>query len=108
MTTKTRIVGSGFSALYFQHKPIAWLDSYTDSGQRVITGAEPVISLSDKHPSEIAVARVVGAGTLTVTVRELWHEEVWITMLRQAGVSEQDLAGINNIADAYNAIDRLP
>lgn len=108
MTTKTRIVGSGFSALYFQHKPIAWLEAYTDSGQRVMSGPEPITSLTDQHPSEIAVSRVVGAGTLTVTVRELWHEEVWITMLRQAGISDQDLANINNIADAYNAIDRLP
>ena len=41
MATKTRIVGSGNTLLYFNHKRIALLDGFTDMGQPSIVAPVP-------------------------------------------------------------------
>jgi hypothetical protein len=98
--TKTRIVGSGFSALVFNGQPIAFLDGWTDSGQRPVAEYEPVTPLGNSFPVEIATARALREGTLTITIRELWSGPVW-----------QQLAGLENtvnLIDVYNRIASLP
>lgn len=77
MNTNSRIVGSGFSAFYFNHQPIAFLDDITDSGQQPITQYQAVTPLGASYPVEFALPRVRQEGTLQFTIRELWNQPVW-------------------------------
>ena len=99
-STQTRIVGSGFTTFNYRGKPIAFLDGFRDSGQRAIAQPEPVTPLGSPYPVEIATARVLTVGTLTLNIRELWNGPIWQQL--------QGLAGTTNIVDVYNAIAREP
>jgi hypothetical protein len=98
--TKTRVVGSGFTTLNWMGQPIAFLDEFTDSGQDPVAQPEPVHPIGDKFPREIATARALQAGTLTLTIRELWNEPVWWQL---AGV-----ARTYDIVDVYQALAAMP
>lgn len=98
--TKVRVVGSGFTTLSYRGKPIAWLESFQDTGQQPVTRPEFVHLLGDKHPTEIVTARALSAGSITITIRELWNAPVW-----------QQLPGLenaNNIIDVYEALAADP
>lgn len=100
METQTRLVGSGFTSFSYAGKPIAFLDGFTDSGQAPVAQATPVHPLNARHPVEIATARAVGAGTLDLTIRELWNAPVW-----------WQLSGVNqtyDIVDVYQALAAQP
>ncbi len=86
--TRTRVVGSGFSSLSFNGRPLAFLDGFNDSGQTALgagamgaggggTGWEPVIPLDARYAIEWATSRVLNPGQLTITLRELWNEPAW-------------------------------
>lgn len=75
--TQTRVAGSGFTTLSWQGRAIALLDSFDDSGVTPVAEAVAVHPLGSRHPIEIATSRAVGAGTLTLRMRELWNEPVW-------------------------------
>lgn len=98
--TQTRVVGSGFTTFDWQGQPIAFLDGFTDSGQAPIVAPEPVTPLGDRYPREIATARTLDMGTLTLTIRELWNEPVWWQL---AGVR-----GTLTIVDVYEALAASP
>jgi len=98
--TKTRVVGQGFTSFNYRGQPIAFLESFSDSGQYPIAEAEPITPLGESHPVEIATGRVYGPGTLTLTIRELWNAPVWQSLV--------GLAGTDNIVDIYEAIAREP
>lgn len=101
MTSKTRVVGSGFTTLNFNGQAVAWLDAFTDSGQRPVgQGPEAIQSIGDSHPVEIAKPEAIGYGSLVMTMRELWNEPIWWQL---AG-----LQGTNNILDVWHAMDAMP
>jgi hypothetical protein len=96
--TKVRVVGSGFTTLNYAGKPIAFLDSFTDSGQSAVGGQggfEAITPLGERHPVEIATSRVLNAGTLTATIKELWNQPVWYQL---------GLAGKRTIVDVWEAL----
>lgn len=109
-TTNVRVVGSGYSALSYNGKPIAFLEGVSDSGQRAYSdigqGYQFIHPLNNAdgttavHPVEIATSRVLAGGTLTFTIRELWNAPVWNQL---AG-----LAGTNNIVDIFEVLARNP
>lgn len=95
--TRVRVAGSGFTSLQYNGKDIAFLDSFTDSGQRSIgVGSEAVIPLGARHPVEIVTGRVLDSGVIAATIRELWNEPVWWQL--------QGLAGTYNIVDLWEAL----
>lgn len=101
--TKVRVVGSGFTTFNYRGKPIAFLDSFTDSGQTAVGGqggTEAITPLGSRHPVEIATSRVLAAGTLTATIRELWNQPVWYQL--------SGLAGRRTITDIWDALARDP
>lgn len=76
--TKVRVVGSGFTTFNYMGKPLMFLDRLADGGVRPVgTGYEYIQPIGSRHPTEIATARAVTGGLLTLTVRELWNEPVW-------------------------------
>lgn len=83
--SKTRVAGSGWTTFTFRNQRIAWLQTIQDQAPQAVAQAVAVQALDDEHPAEIVTARAVGAGTLTLTVYELWNQEVWQTLPGLAG-----------------------
>jgi hypothetical protein len=81
-------------------QPIAWCDAFTDSGQAPVAQPEAVHPIGFRHPREIATARAVMAGQLSITIRELWNEPVWWQL---AGV-----ARTQDIVSVYEAMAAMP
>lgn len=94
--TQVRVVGSGFTTFNYQGQAIAFLDGFSDTGQQPIVAPEPITPLGDRYPREIATARVLDMGTLTVTIRELWNAPVW-----------WQLAGLNGVEDIVAVYEAL-
>jgi hypothetical protein len=101
--TKTRVVGSGFTTFNYNGKPIAFMDEYTDSGQKPLgmPAVEAIFSLDKNRAIEIVTSRVLDVGTLTLTIRELWNEEVWQQL---SGL--EDVEGV--ITDVFAALAAQP
>jgi hypothetical protein len=99
--TRTRVVGSGFTTFNYRGKPIAFLDGFSDSGQTPLGGgSEAIIPLDAPYPVEIATGRAMGAGLLTVTIKELWDAPVWHQL--------SGLEGTNTIIDVFTRIAAEP
>jgi hypothetical protein len=103
-TPQVRVVGSSYSTFNYNGKAIAYLEGVEDSGQRPFSDAgaawQPIHPLGNQHPTEIAVSRVLQAGTLNLTIRELWAAPVWNQL---AG-----LAGTYNILDVFAVLANNP
>lgn len=95
---RARNVGSNFTTFQYGGKAIAYLQSVQDSGQAPVAQPSPVHPLGHRHPVEIVTARAVDAGTLTLTITELWHQEVWEQMV--------GLAGTNDIVQVFERLAR--
>lgn len=110
MQTKVRVVGSGYTMLHWKGAAISFLDQFTDRGQTPVgngggaggggAGWEAIIPLGADHPVEIATSRVLGAGSITASIRELWNEEIW----QQLG----GLADAANVVDVWRILEQDP
>lgn len=98
--TRVRVGGSSFTTFNYRGQPIAFLDEIRDTGQAPVAGFEAIHPLGYRHPVEIATARAVSAGTLTLTVRELWNGPIWQQLV--------GLEGTETIVDVYEALSREP
>src|SRR6516162_109336 len=102
--TTVRVVGSGYTGLSLNNKPIADCEGWEDSGQRAFSDiGQPyqfIQPIGAEHPIEIATSRVLAGGTLMLTIRELWSQPVWWQL---AG-----LAGTWNIVDVFNKLADNP
>jgi hypothetical protein len=102
--TKVRVVGSGFTTFNYRGKPIAFLESIEDSGQRAFSDlGQPyqfIHPLGAKHPVEIATSRVLQGGTLVLSIRELWNAPIWQQL--------NGLAQAMNIVDIFEVLARDP
>ena len=102
--TRARVVGSNYTTLNWNGRPIAWLDSFLDNGQNPIAPPESLQPLGARYPVEFATARSMGAGTLTFNVVELWDTEVWRNFGPSAGSFDQ----INDIIDVWDVLAANP
>jgi hypothetical protein len=95
--TQVRVVGSGFTTFSYKGQAIMFLEGVEDSGQRAFSdagqGYQFIHPLGYQHPIEIATSRVLAGGTLNLTIRELWNQNIWEHL---AG-----LAGSRNIVDVF-------
>lgn len=101
--TKVRVVGSGYTTLQYNGQNIAFLQSFRDSGQPSAAdgqGFEQVIPLGARHPVEIVTGRVLGAGSITASIKELWNEPVWYQL--------SGLGGLPTIVDVWEALRLSP
>jgi hypothetical protein len=101
---KVRTVGSNYTTFRYQGKPLAFLQSYSDSGvQAMGDGGQAwtfVTPLGNLHPIEIANSSVLNGGTLQLSVLDLWEGEVWEQL--------QGLAGAQNITDVWALLAQDP
>jgi hypothetical protein len=102
--TQVRVVGSSFSTFSYKGVPIAFLEGVEDSGQRAFSDAgqayQFIHPLGYSHPIEIATSRVLAGGTLNLTIRELWNQNIWEHL--------SGLAGTRNIVDVFAALAADP
>lgn len=99
--TNVRVVGSGYSSFNYKGKPIAFLESVRDTGQRPYnTPYEAIYAMGDRRPREFATQRVLMEGTLTLQIRELWNEPIWWQLA--------DLTGTDTITDVWAALNAEP
>jgi hypothetical protein len=102
--TRVRVVGSGFTTFSYRGKAIMFLEQVDDSGQRAFSDAgaayQFIQPLGHRTPIEIATSRVLGGGTLTLTVRELWNTAVWQQL--------QGLKDTNNIVEIFDELAADP
>lgn len=104
MTTNTvgrvRNVGSNYTTFQYSGRTIAFLEAFNDSGQDPVVGPQFIHPLGFTHPVDIVTPRALNGGTLTLTIRELWNEEVWEQL--------QGLTGAKTIVDIFNRLARTP
>lgn len=92
-----RNLGSNFTTFQYNGQSIAYLEMVSDSGQPLVnTQVQFVHPLGYQYPQEIVTSRALDGGTLKLTIRELWHQEVWQQM--------SGLAGSTNILDVFNVL----
>ena len=91
-----RNFGSSFTTFRYAGQNIAYLQSVRDSGQQFVAQAQAVQPLGSTYPVEIVAARALGAGTLSLSITELWHHEIW-----------EQLAGLSGTTDLVQIINRL-
>lgn len=98
--TRVRVVGSGFTTFSYQGHPILFLEGVEDSGQRAFSdagqGYQFIHPLGEEHPIEIATSRVLAGGTLNLTIREMWNQNIWEHLW--------GLAGSRNIVDVFKLL----
>jgi hypothetical protein len=100
--TRVRVVGSGYTTFNYKGRPIAFLTSFGDGGQQPI-GPRPfsaITPIGALRPVEIVTQRVLAAGTLTLTIAELWNEPIWWQL---AG-----LEGTHTIGDVFDRLREEP
>lgn len=99
---RARVLGSNYTTFRYAGQNIAYLEQVADSGQRPVGSRthEFVHPLGFDHPAEIVTPRAIGGGTLQLTIRELWHEEVWQQM--------QGLAGTKDILEVFRRLAATP
>lgn len=93
---QVRVTGSGFTVLYYDAKPIAWLSGFRDSGQAPVESPKAIYELGLERPKEIVTGYTLSPGTITATITEVWSLNVW-----------EHLAGLrntHNILDVYEVL----
>ncbi len=93
---KVRNAGSSFTTFRYRGQPIALLESVSDTGQTAVAQPEFIHPLGARHPVEIVTARAIGGGTLTLSIREVWHREIWQQL--------QGLTGTHDIVDVFQRL----
>ena len=96
---QVRNVGS-YTTFQYSGKTIAFLENIQDSGQAPVAPAQPIHPLGARHPVDIVTPRALQAGTLTLSIRELWNGEVWEQL--------QGLTGAKTIVDIFERLARTP
>ncbi|GAA1978691.1 hypothetical protein [Kitasatospora viridis] len=103
-TTQARVTGSGYSVFSWAGRPIAFLLSVEDSGQRAWSDKGQAYAaihpLGSRTPVEIATSRVLSLGTLQMTIQELWNEAIWEQLA--------DMSGTNNIVEIFDRLASTP
>lgn len=101
---QVRVVGSNYTAFAWAGKPIAYLEVVTDSGQQALSnegaGYQFIHPLGYATPTDIVTSRALDGGTLALSIRELWNQNVWEHM---AG-----LAGTSNIIEVFERLAATP
>lgn len=86
---KARNLGSNYTTFRYAGQNIAYLEQVDDTGQKPVgAGIEAIHPLGYRHPQEFVTSRAIDYGKLTLTIRELWHEDIWEQMAGLAGTKD--------------------
>jgi len=70
-------VGGGYTTINFRNTPLLFVDLFRETAPRPVAAPQPIQPLNEQYPIEIALPHALEAGTLEVTLRETWNNEVW-------------------------------
>ena len=97
-TQQVRNVGSSFTHFLYDGQAIAYAEVLRDTGVQPVATHEFIQPIGSEHPIDIVTPRAVGGGSLTVTIRELWHQEVWEQL--------RGLTGAKSIIEIFERLAR--
>jgi hypothetical protein len=86
-------VGGGYTFFHYNGKPLSYVDVVRETAPRPVAAPQAVQPLDHPYPVEIALPAALEAGTIEVTFREQWNQEVW-EQLGQSFVGAQDLLDV--------------
>jgi hypothetical protein len=89
---RVRIVGSGYTVFTWEGEIIALAQEVTVSAPQPVAPAAVIQPLNATEPVEIITAGAHGAGTLTLSLTELYNTSVWQRLANLA--NSQDLVDI--------------
>ena len=96
-----RTVGSNYTTFQYNGSSIAYLEGIIDAGQKPLGDpAEFIHPLGYRTPTDIITSRVLDGGTMTLSIRELWHAEVWEQL--------SGLAGTHDIVEIFKKLADTP
>src|SRR4051812_4385000 len=92
---RARVLGSNYTTFRYAGQNIAYLEMLNDGGQSPVgqgrnggPGFDFVPPLGYRPPTEIVTSRAINGGTLQLSIREIWHQEVWQQMAGLAGSND--------------------
>ena len=77
MATPKFRVGGGYTFFNFNGQPLAFVDVVRETAPRPVAAPQAIQPLDRPYPIEIALPNALEAGTIEVTFREQWDQEVW-------------------------------
>jgi hypothetical protein len=102
--SNVRVVGSNYTTFQYGGRSIAYLEEVQDGGQPALStngqGYEVIHPLGYITPTDIVTSRALDAGVLELSLRELWHQEVWEQLA--------DLAGTRTIIEIFRRLAQKP
>ena len=97
--SRVRVGGSGWTSFKFRGDTIAWAQTVQETAPAPVAAAQAIQPLDAEYPKEIVTPRAVGAGTLRLTLFELWEGPVWQQLL--------GFESANNILDIFKTQVKL-
>ena len=93
MANTTFRVGGGYTFFSYNGKPLVYVDVVRETAPRPVAAPQAIQPLDQPYPVEIALPAALEAGTIEITFREQWNQEVW-EQLGTAFVGQEDLLGV--------------
>lgn len=100
---KFRVGGSGFTAFYWNGKPIAFAQSVTVTTPQPVINPSVIQPMDARYPLQVITAGAIKEGYLNVQLLELYKSKVWDRLLEVAGVDKT----ANDLADVFYALAGL-
>jgi hypothetical protein len=83
---RTRVGGSGFTAFFWQHKPIGFCRQIAHTAPTAVgAGPTPIQPLDEPYPIDIVTPAAQTVGTLQLELYELYNMKVWDQLAIIAG-----------------------
>lgn len=96
-------VGGGYTFFHYHGKVLNYVDVVRETAPRPVAAPQAIQPLDSPYPIEIALPAALEAGTIEVTFREQWNQEVW-EQLGANFVGTQDLLGVFQAQLAQGAV----
>jgi hypothetical protein len=100
---KFRVGGSGFTAFYWNGKPVAFAQNVTVTPPQPVINPSVIQPMDARYPLQIITPGAVGEGYLSMGLLELYRTKVWDRLLEAAGAETP----ANDLADVFYALAAL-
>jgi hypothetical protein len=100
---KFRVGGSGFTAFYWNGKPIAFAQNVRVTAPQPVINPSVIQPMDARYPLQIITPGAIKEGYLDVGLLELYKTKVWDRLLEVAGVER----AANDLADVFYALAGL-
>lgn len=99
---KFRVGGSGFTAFYWNGKPVAFAQNVSVTPPQPVINPSVIQPMDARYPLQIITPGAVSEGYLSMGLLELYRTKVWDRLLEAAGADPA-----NDLADVFYALAAL-